>query len=327
MRICNDVMTSLRARSWVMVFAFACTPAACLGGDQRHETAGIKIGALLPYTGELAASGPALEQGMTMAAETVNRAGGVAGQSLVLEIEDTHSSLERGVASAERLFAQGVAGLVGPEEVVLASELAPTLNTNQALMISGGISARAEPGKEPSLWLRIYPSAKTVTARLASRMIDDGVTETSLLMLSDGYGSTFATFFSLKSTALGGKILDSITLPDDGSAVSFAKGLPASLVLLAYPRAGARPCNRSRQPGFRGRWYLGPTLESEEFLLNTPPGVLDGMVGITGPSDASVADQFRARFGQDPSLGQTSISTAWRCRRRCRARTRRCNAA
>ena len=92
----------------------------CFESDDAPSRAGIRLGALLPYTGELAASGHSLEQGMTLAVETVNRAGGVAGQPLVLEIQDTHSDLVRGQASAERLFAQRVSAIVGPEGPALA---------------------------------------------------------------------------------------------------------------------------------------------------------------------------------------------------------------
>jgi branched-chain amino acid transport system substrate-binding protein len=245
---------------------------------------------------------------MTLAIEAVNRAGGVAGEPLVLELEDTHSDLSRGKASADRLFARGISAIIGPEEPALARELAPQLADIGAVMISGGISARAEPGSEPSLWLRIFPSAKTVTTELAARMLSDGVTTISLLYADDSYGTTFASLLADKFSGLGGTVMDSLPMPEDTSApIRFPSGAADAVVLVAYARARALAVVQLAAGGFDGRWYFGPSLDTEEFLLNTPAGLLEGMVGISPAltaDSANFAAQFRDRWqGEEPTLG------------------------
>jgi ABC-type branched-subunit amino acid transport system substrate-binding protein len=279
----------------------------CLEGEEPPREEGIRLGALLPYTGELAASGHSIEQGITLAVETVNRAGGVAGEPLVLDFQDTHSDLTRGQTSAERLLGRGVVAIVGPEEPALARQLAPLLGQRGTVMISGGISARAEPGNEPSLWLRIFPSAKTVTTELAARMRSDGVTSASLLYVDDGYGATFASLLASKFRSLGGTIQDSLPMPADTSGpIRFPNGMADAVVLIAYPRAGALAVSQLSAGGFKGRWYFGPSLDTEEFVLNTPAGLLDGMVGISPAltaDSAKFAEQFRERWsGEQPTL-------------------------
>jgi branched-chain amino acid transport system substrate-binding protein len=292
-----------------VLIALPCLLSAlgCRDGEDAAPRAGIRLGALLPYTGELAASGQSLEQAMTLAVETVNRAGGVAGQPLVLEFQDTHSDLVRGQASADRLFAHGVSAIVGPEEPALARQLAPLLGEQGTVMISGGISARAEPGTEPSLWLRIFPSAKTVTTELAARMRSDGVTTASILYVNDGYGTTFASLLADKFRGLGGTIQDSLPMPEDISRpIRFPNGRADAVVLVAYPRAGALAVSQLSAGGFDGRWYFGPSLDTEEFVLNTPAGLLDGMAGISPALTADsqeFAEKYRHRWsGQEPAL-------------------------
>ena len=175
-------------------------------------------------------------------------------------------------------------------------------------MISGGISARAEPGNEPSLWLRIFPSAKTVTTELAARMRSDGVTSATLLYTDDSYGVTFASLLADKFRALGGVIQDSVPLPEDISGtIEFPNGAADATVLVTYARAGALAVSQLSAGGFGGRWYFGPSLDTEEFVLNTPTGVLEGMVGISPALNADAAkfaEQFRARWqGEEPTLG------------------------
>jgi branched-chain amino acid transport system substrate-binding protein len=279
----------------------------CLEAEDAPREEGIHIGALLPYTGELAASGHSIERGLMLAVETVNRAGGVAGQPLVLDFQDTHSDLVRGQTSADILLARGVMAIVGPEEPALAQQLAPFLGESGAVMISGGISARAESGSEPSLWLRIFPSAKTVTTELAARMWSDGISSASLLYVDDTYGATFASLLAEKFRNQGGVIQDSLPMPKDASApIRFPNGTPDAVVLIAYPRAGALAVSQLSAGGFKGRWYFGPSLDTEEFVLNTPAGLLDGMTGISPAltaDSAKFAEQFRDRWsGEEPTL-------------------------
>jgi ABC-type branched-subunit amino acid transport system substrate-binding protein len=297
-----------RSRHLTVLGALLSLPLAigCLEGEEPPSQEGIRLGALLPYTGELASSGHGIEQGMILAIEDINRAGGVAGQPLVLDFQDTHSDLTRGEASARRLFDRGVSAIVGPEEPALARKLAPLLGERGAVMISGGISARAEPGSDPSLWLRIFPSAKTVTTELAARMRADGIETASLLYVDDGYGATFQSLLTQKFQGLGGTIQDSLRMPENLSEpIRFPNGNADAVVLIAYPRGAALAVSQLSAGGFRGRWYFGPSLDSEEFVWNTPAGLLDGMVGISPALTADSAEfarRFRERWGEEPAL-------------------------
>lgn len=310
MRISSERSRSRRLAAQGAFFALAGALATlgCLGSDDAGSQTGTRVGALLPYTGELAASGHSLEQGMTLAVEAVNRAGGIAGEPLVLDIQDTHSDLARGRGGAERLFGDRISAIVGPEEPELARQLAQLLGQRGAVMISGGISARAEPGTQPSLWLRIFPSAKTVTRELAARMLSDGVRTAALLYVNDGYGTTFASFLAEKFSELGGMVEYSLPMPTDTSVpIRFPNGTADAVVLIAYPRAGALAVSQLSAGGFNGRWYFAPSLDTEEFVLNTPQGLVEGMVGISPALTADseqFAEQFRARWsGEEPTLG------------------------
>ncbi len=309
MRTSSESSRSRRLAALGALFALAGAPATlgCLGSEEVAPQTGTRVGALLPYTGELAASGHSLEQGMTLAVEAVNRAGGIAGEPLVLDIQDTHSDLARGRVGAERLFGDGVSAIVGPEEPELARQLAPLLGQRGAVMISGGISARAEPGTEPSLWLRIFPSAKTVTRELAARMRSEGVSIAALVYVNDSYGRTFASFLAAKFSELGGMVKDSLPMPTDISEpIRLPSGTPDAVVLIAYPRAGALAVSQLSADGFNGRWYFAPSLDTEEFVLNTPHALVDGMLGISPALTADseeFAERFRARWsGEEPML-------------------------
>jgi branched-chain amino acid transport system substrate-binding protein len=139
-------------------------------------------------------------------------------------------------------------------------------------------------------------------------MRKDGVTSASLLHVDDGYGTTFAALLADKFRGLGGVIKDNLPMPTDISGpIHFPNGMADAVVLVAYPRAGALAVSQLSAGGFNGRWYFGPSLDTEEFVLNTPAGLLDGMVGISSAltaDSAEFAEQFRARWsGEEPTLG------------------------
>jgi hypothetical protein len=163
--------------------------------------------------------------------------------------------------------------VVGPEEPELARQLSPLLGERGAVMISGGYLRRSGAGSEQSLWLRIFPSAKTVTAELAAR----ASRATACLPPRSSTSTTVTARRSHRSSAIafeaGGTIKDSLPLPNDLSRpIRFPNGRPDAVVLVAYPRAGALAVSQLAAGGFDGRWYFGPSLDTEEFVLNTPAG-------------------------------------------------------
>ena len=87
--------------------ALVLTMQACSLAAQSRDSTDIQVGALLPFTGELAASGAEYERALVLAVETVNQAGGISGHRLRLVARDTHSDVERGIESARALFESG----------------------------------------------------------------------------------------------------------------------------------------------------------------------------------------------------------------------------
>lgn len=64
----------------------------------------IKIGALLDLSGEYASAGAAFREGMDLAAEELNQAGGVSGSSVKIIYEDTHYNMKSVASAANKLI-------------------------------------------------------------------------------------------------------------------------------------------------------------------------------------------------------------------------------
>jgi branched-chain amino acid transport system substrate-binding protein len=73
----------------------------------RHADAEILIGYAGPLTGEMELAGEQMRNGVDLAVDELNAAGGVLGQNLALDLADDYCDAEQGMAAARKLVADG----------------------------------------------------------------------------------------------------------------------------------------------------------------------------------------------------------------------------
>ncbi|MFC1642579.1 ABC transporter substrate-binding protein [Myxococcota bacterium] len=124
----------------------------------------IVVGTLLPFTGN-AANGYNLERAVLWAAERVNSVGGIAGHPIHVVSQDTHSSLDKGLAGARRLLDESnVTALLGPEEEDLATAVLPLIRERQVINVSGSVTSPTIGSDDDGYWFRMVPSATTLVS-------------------------------------------------------------------------------------------------------------------------------------------------------------------
>ncbi len=306
-------MRLARLQAVVVAWPLAGFGQACVApAEEAIEEDDIVIGALLPYTGENAAAGTNLERSMRMAAERVNAEGGVDGRHLRILPYDTHSDLKEGKAAARQLVREGAVAIVGPEEAELAESLSSYLADENVLMISGGaVSLRSESAADG--WYRVVPSARRLGQVLAERMHADGVTHVVVIAGDDTVGSGFAQVLTDEFRLDGGTVLGSLSVRSGqtgygdvlSQAVNLLQGVSGeetALVLSTNPQVGSEIVQDWAALGRDDTWYLGPSLRSDEFVRNVPPGLHDRMIGasIGLPSDyEEFAEAYTERWEND----------------------------
>jgi branched-chain amino acid transport system substrate-binding protein len=90
--------------------AFAAGVSLLLASGVNAE---ILLGAAAPLTGQLAWKGAQVEAGIRQAAEDLNAAGGLLGQTLEVVVADDYCDAEQALAAARKLIASDVAVIVG----------------------------------------------------------------------------------------------------------------------------------------------------------------------------------------------------------------------
>jgi len=292
-------------RAWSAVALAAVLAATgCVLPPESTDPEGIPVGALLPFTGDIAAAGTNIERAVRLALEEVNTAGGVGGEALRLISRDTHSDLRRGLDAARGLLGErGLTVLLGPEDEDLAAYLIPQVQAQAVLEISGGVlSPTFRDAQDGGFFFRTCPSASLYGRALSERMEQDGVTSAAVLYVNSELGLGFAAVLSSELSLRG--IGLSAFASFDPQQTTYTKLIqevlatnPEGLVLVAYPGAGAAIVQEWAVLGGRGRWYLAPSLKTDSFVVNVPPGALEGAVGVA-PTLAGDADDFDVKFGE-----------------------------
>ena len=93
----------------------ASTPSESTSGGEAEFDGEITIGVLIPITGSSAQNGVMITNGIQMAVEKVNDAGGIQGKKVVLVIEDSDSIADTAINGMNKLLANDkISAIIGP---------------------------------------------------------------------------------------------------------------------------------------------------------------------------------------------------------------------
>jgi ABC-type branched-subunit amino acid transport system substrate-binding protein len=115
----------VRARLGLFIAMVVVALSACVGNDSKSESAQkkggkagnaqgtIKIGALLPLSGNSAEAGANMLDAAKLAADDLNAAGGVLGRQIEIVSGDDGCAPEMATAAAQNILASGIVGVAG----------------------------------------------------------------------------------------------------------------------------------------------------------------------------------------------------------------------
>ena len=305
--------TPARAQALLAAVAALAGLACVSTRDESDPPGAIRIGTTLPFSGERAASGVALERALRLAIDRVNEAGGLLGKPLALEVRDSHSDDVLGTASALEMLDDGtIPFFIGPEEPKIAYRIADAIKAHHMVNLLPGLtSPQFHDPSSNAAWFHLSPSPDYLACALAKRMFKDGITKANAITDSDDYSGSFATIFGRVFSDMGGTLLPGLQLSPDRSSfgevfATIERFSPDATILLASPSVAAGFLQEWAVRGKVGKWYLGPPLNNPALLRNVPAGVLEGIEGISpdlGVNAAAFDTYFEAETAVPPLAG------------------------
>ena len=181
----------------------------------------VKIGVTQPLTGAFAADGNYVAQGAKLAAEAINKAGGVEGKQIQLIIEDNKSNPTEAAATAERLIVEDkVPVMMGAWGSSLTLAVMPKLEEYKVPMVvetssSGKITTSGNP-----YIFRISPTSEMEAKAFAPLVKTMGIKKADFLATNDDFGKGSMQEFTKMLKAEGVTIGASETMGEDATDLS-----------------------------------------------------------------------------------------------------------
>ena len=172
----------------------------------------LKIGTLLPETGNLAFLGPPEIAGVQMAVAEINEAGGVNGADVELvEGDSGDTTTDTAVQTVTRELAEGVDAIIGAaSSSVSASVIDQVTGAGVTMFSPANTSKQFSDYPDKGLYFRLGPSDILQGQVLAEVIADDGNASLVILNFDDDYGNGLAEDLAASFTAGGGEVVDTI---------------------------------------------------------------------------------------------------------------------
>ncbi len=275
---------------------------------------GLRIGALVPTTGDLQVYGETSLNGIRLAVDEINAAGGVLGENIRLRSGDTQTSPQAGVDAAQRLATiEGVHAFVGALASGVTIPVAQSVSRQEGLaQISGASTSPVITDLDDDDFLfRTVPSDAFQGVALAQIARDEGFESLAVLYINNDYGLGLAEAFSEAFEAQGGTIANSASYEPGQSSYRgelrrVGRGGTEGLVLIGYPENGQTIVRQALEGGFFERFVFTDGLRSPEMISAIGAEFMDGTIGSApralddNPGAQHFRDAYREEHGEVP---------------------------
>lgn len=281
----------------------------------------IKVGLLLPFSGQYGWVGSNVMPVVQMVAEEVNQSGGLNGGQIRLIQGDTEGTIDAGTTAVQKLVnVDQVTALVGPTSLSFGG-VKTTITDNGVPMISPTAGTIELDQAGTDYFYRTVPSdslggraiARTVTA--AGEYLDREPFTTVVLMV--GQSPALISFKRPIEQAMrefGRELAASLEYrPEKQSYRTEAQEAlaaePEVIILIGSPEDSVRIIQAAFEAGYTGTWFVTQDQTNAEFIELATPQLVEGIYGLeeTPPIEAkersqTFAEYYKAYSGQEVKI-------------------------
>jgi ABC-type branched-subunit amino acid transport system substrate-binding protein len=266
----------------------------------------IKIGALVPTTGDLAAYGPPVNNGAKLAAKDINAAGGILGRKVEIILRDTQTNPTAAVDAAKKLVdIDNVVAITGALSSGVTIPVATSVSIpSKIVQISpASTSEKITTIKDDDYLFRTVPMDALQAPALAQVMTKDKhYTKVSIVYVNNDYGEGLAKGIKASFEKMGGHVTALIPYNKKqasyrGEAQKAIDGKPQAVVMVAYPQFGAVIVRQILQLGFKGGFVFSDGMEAPEIAKNVGAKYVENDYGTApGNPNQDIAGWFQKHY-------------------------------
>ncbi len=279
------------------------------------KPAAIKIGAIVPLTGDNAAYGVALKKGMDLAIMEINSNGGISGKKLDVVFEDDQANPQKGLSAFNKLaIIDRVPMVVGAMFSAVTLAIAPIAERNKIVLLSPTSSA-TELTNAGDYIFRIYPSDAYDGVFLADFAIRKLNAKTaSILSIQVASVSAIVKVFKERFQELGGKMLDEESYAEGATdfrtqLIKIKKSNPDIVFLPGYLREMAIQLTQAKELGLKKQILTISTFYDPK-IFDLARDAADGVIFSTpfydpesqDPAVRRFVDAFTKQYREKPNI-------------------------
>ncbi len=301
-------------RLW-FVLALALVPLWQGGGAVAQDAQPLKIGALMPFSGDLSDFGQPMYNAVELAVNQINEAGGVNGMPIELVRADSATSPQQSVEEARRLIeVEGVNAIIGP------AGSGSTLQVVEGVTGSADVLHFSASATSPALtiandddfFFRTTISDAAQGIVLADLAVEQGFESACTMYVNNAYGQGLTEVFTSSFEAQGGTVTAQV--PHEQEQASYASELstcladdPDVLVAISYPESMRVYVREALESGDATNFLFSDGGRSPEAFAELGWDYFQGMYGTSsGAPETEAGAAFDAAYedayGDPPSI-------------------------
>lgn len=259
----------------------------------------IKIGYVGALTGNLSMYGLYIKNGMEIALEEINQAGGVNGRKLEIIYEDTKGDTNEAVNAATKLINMDkVSIIIGSESSAAVLAVAPLAERAKVILFTPTASA-ADITKAGDFIFRNRESGVLHGEKIAELAFNKlGLKNAAIIAVNSDNGLSYQNGFIKEFEKLGGNVLGvenhKKSEGDFRTILTKIKELNPQIIYLAgYAKDMAEILKQANQLGINTQFLASTGIEAKEFFEVAKPPLGNGVIysyPAFNPNDPAIAD-------------------------------------
>lgn len=245
----------------------------------------IKIGAMLPLSGDAAQYGEWGKNGISLAVDEINSKGGIKGNKIEVVYEDDAADPKKGVSTVNKLISiDKVKVIIGPIPSAVTLAIAPICENNKVVVLSS--SSNPIITHAGDYIFRNWPSDDFEGSAMAQYAIKMKFNNIAVFHINNEYGLGIATIFKEQYIKLGGRVLITEAFMQGGSDMrslltKIKSYNPDAIYLIGHTKENGYIVKQARDLGIKtqilgtvgieGPDFINIAGESAEGLVYTAP--------------------------------------------------------
>jgi len=298
---------------WIVISLIIALGIVLVVTQTKKEQGEIKIGVILPLTGEIALHGEDAKKGIELAVSSRNISGGIIGRKIEIIFEDDGMTPVSGVAAFKKLVdLDKVKVVLGGMTSSVALAIAPIANEKRVILFSPTAS-HPKLTTENGYVFRNWPSDIYEASEISKFAFDVlKLKKYAVIFVNNDNGFALSEIFGKRIKELGGSVILSQSYESRASdfktILSKAKNLnPDSIFLPGNYEDIAKILVQSKELGLNTQFIATSAIENPK-LLEIARNAAEGLIytktyiDFQDPDYVIFVEEFKNKFGEEPGI-------------------------